>query len=636
MARPIVLGNGEMHVGLNEFSEVHDFYYPYVGGENHAAANALQHKIGVWVDDTFSWLHDGTWTVAQRYLPDTLIAVSSWRNDGLGVLIESTDTVDSDQSAFLRTFHIVNLSDTARDIRLFMHQVFVISNSLSSDTARYIPQLDAISHHKGQRVFLISGRTGDATFDQHTVGMNGIQGYAGSYIDAEDGVLSGNNVEHGRVDSVVRFSLSLGAHDSGRVDYWCAAGKSLREATIIHKRIQKDGLLHRLLVTNEYWHKWIKPALVYADKLEPLHREPFLRSALIIKSQCDKRGALIASTDTTMLNWEKDSYVYCWPRDGAFSMWPLVRIGYVDEPLQFFHFCVRSLSNHGYLEHKYEPSTAVASSWHPYVLNGKPILPIQTDESAIVIFLFVQFWQRHKKTVPLAEFYDSLISPIANFLAGYTRSDGLPSASFDLWERLHRTSTYTTAVTYASLEAAALLADEMDQAEDALRWRTASENMKVAGQKLFVENGVLIKGIDADNNIDDTLDISSAYGALMFGYIDDETVVEATFHAISDKLASGEGLARFADDEYNRSDANSVGNPWFISSLWMAQYLLEKGDTHAAVKHIDWVISKALPTGVLAEQIDPTTNTSLSVVPLTWSHAELVSTLLDTIDRKTQ
>lgn len=34
MARPIVLGNGEMHVGINKFGEVHDFYYPYVGQEN--------------------------------------------------------------------------------------------------------------------------------------------------------------------------------------------------------------------------------------------------------------------------------------------------------------------------------------------------------------------------------------------------------------------------------------------------------------------------------------------------------------------------------------------------------------------------------------------------------------------------
>ena len=38
MSRPIVLSNGHMHVGLNTFGLVHDFYFPYVGQENHAAA----------------------------------------------------------------------------------------------------------------------------------------------------------------------------------------------------------------------------------------------------------------------------------------------------------------------------------------------------------------------------------------------------------------------------------------------------------------------------------------------------------------------------------------------------------------------------------------------------------------------
>jgi GH15 family glucan-1,4-alpha-glucosidase len=61
MARPVVLSNGQLFVGLDENALVHDFYYPYVGLENLTNARSLQHKIGVWVDGVFSWTDDGTW-----------------------------------------------------------------------------------------------------------------------------------------------------------------------------------------------------------------------------------------------------------------------------------------------------------------------------------------------------------------------------------------------------------------------------------------------------------------------------------------------------------------------------------------------------------------------------------------------
>ena len=60
MARPIVLSNGNMHVGINKFGLVHDLYYPYVGLENHSAGKDLRHKVGIWVDGSVSWLDDGS------------------------------------------------------------------------------------------------------------------------------------------------------------------------------------------------------------------------------------------------------------------------------------------------------------------------------------------------------------------------------------------------------------------------------------------------------------------------------------------------------------------------------------------------------------------------------------------------
>ena len=40
-----------------------------------------------------------------------------------------------------------------------------------------------------------------------------------------------------------------------------------------------------------------------------------------------------------------------------------------------------------------------------------------------------------------------------------------------------------------------------------------------------------------------------------------------------------------------------------------------------------WATERALPSGVLAEQVHPKTGAPLSVSPLTWSHAEFVGTV---------
>ncbi|MFZ3009566.1 MAG: hypothetical protein WA030_00915, partial [Candidatus Microsaccharimonas sp.] len=141
MARPIVLGNGELHVGLNKYGLVHDFYYPYVGFENHAAGENLRHKVGVWIDGTMSWLDDDKgWSFSFRYPHTALIGHTLATHKVLQIVLEFDDCVDADVSLFMRNIHVVNHADTAREIKLFMYQAFAIGDSRSNtDTAQYLP-----------------------------------------------------------------------------------------------------------------------------------------------------------------------------------------------------------------------------------------------------------------------------------------------------------------------------------------------------------------------------------------------------------------------------------------------------------------------------------------------------------------
>ncbi|MFN2529650.1 MAG: glycoside hydrolase family 15 protein, partial [Candidatus Baltobacteraceae bacterium] len=50
-------------------------------------------------------------------------------------------------------------------------------------------------------------------------------------------------------------------------------------------------------------------------------------------------------------------------------------------------------------------------------------------------------------------------------------------------------------------------------------------------------------------------------------------------------------------------------------------------DLAPAASHIEWVTDHTLESGILAEQVHPYTGAPLSVSPLTWSHAALVTTI---------
>jgi len=643
MARAIVLSNGELHVGLNKFGLVHDFYFPYVGLENHAAGQHLRHRVGVWVEGSISWLDDEhDWSFTFSYPHSALIGHTVALNQKLGITLEFDDCVDASFSAFLRNIHVINHFDRKRDVRLFMHQAFAIGDSRSNtDTAQYLPDSDAVLHYRGRRAFIISGSYDDKPFDQYTVGLFGIENHEGTYRDADDGELSFGNVEHGRVDSTIRFRMEIDAHSSTRVHYWIAAGTSMREALYIHKQINDVGLQSRLNETADWWHKWLEPTIVAADRIDPEHRENFIHSMMIIKSQIDKRGAVIASTDTTMLNYSRDAYAYCWPRDGAFVLWPLIRMGYTDEAYRFFEFCKRGLHPNGYLMHKYRADGALGSSWHPYIQDGVIAPPIQEDETALVLFVFVQYYQMHPSPNLIKDFYATFVLPMADFLAGYIQEEtGLPKPSYDLWEQSFSTTTYTTSVVHAALLAASEMADAAGDGDNAVKWRSVAGDIMSAAHKHLYNperkafyHGLLVKDGQIIKN--DTIDCSGVFGAFMFGlFAADSDELTSSVETLKELFGINQGalgLPRYENDDYRRSNQSVTGNYWFICSMWLAQYYIEKNQNDKAKEILDWVKSHSLSTGMMAEQIDPVSEEIISPAPLTWTHAEYVSTLLDSI-----
>ena len=624
---------------------VHDLYYPYVGFENHSAGTGLRHKIGVYVDGEISWTDDDSWTFDFFYPHTALIGNTIAKNERLGIILEFDDTVDAEMSVLIRNIHVINHSEKQREIKLYMHQAFAIGDSRSNtDTAQYLPDSNAILHYRGRRAFVIGGATDSAPFDQFTIGLFGDDEHEGSFRDAEDGKLSSNVVEHGRVDSILGFTLNIEAHSSSRVHYWIAAGMSTREALYIHRQVQEQGVDKRIQKTADWWQEWLRPAIDAAKRLPKDYQERFIESVMIIKSQMDKRGAIIASTDSTLLNYSKDGYAYSWPRDGANVVWPMIRLGYYQEAYRFFEFCQRGLHPGGYLMHKYRADGALGSSWHPYVHGDTVAAPIQEDETALVVFVFVQFYNLSKDSSLIKDFYHSMIKPMANFMAEFTdETTGLPKPSYDLWEERFLINTHTTAVTYAGLLAASELATVAGDEESAVKWRNAADDIQQAAQKYLFneERQVLYRGLSVEHgtiNYDATIDCAAIFSSYMFGLFGaDSQQMKAsiettmkTFKATPERP----GLPRYENDEYRRATPAVTGNWWYITTLWKAQYDIEQGNTDEAKKTIEWVNAHMLSTGMMGEQIDPLTEEIIAPTPLTWSHAEYIGTLIDLLGRE--
>ena len=223
---------------------------------------------------------------------------------------------------------------------------------------------------------------------------------------------------------------------------------------------------------------------------------------------------------------------------------------------------------------------------------------------------------------------------------------GLPKESYDLWEEKLGIHTFTCSTVYAGFLAAANFEDEFGTVTKAKVLRQAAERLKQAMLKhLYDEQlGYFIKMVYYENGEmkrDTTLDFSSAYSIFQFDVlpVTDERVtksMESCKQRLYCNTASG-GYARYENDYYYRVDQNIPGNPWFITTLWLAEYYIKKAkteqDLRPAIEIFKWVTDLALPTGVLPEQIHPHTKEPVSVAPLTWSHAGFVIAIVKYLEK---
>lgn len=645
MARSVVLGNGNALVGLDARGQVRDFYFPFVGLENHVGGESgIYHRIGVWADGKFAWFDDESWQITTRYGGDTFHNLLSARNEKLGVELEFDDVVYNEKNILVRKVSARSLSKPC-SAKLFFHQAFQIYESHRGDTAYFDPRNSSVIHYKGRRAFLVNAFHHDQPFDDYSVGVFESEGMEGTFRDAEDGKLSKNPIEHGQVDSVIGLSMDLEADKWDVVYYWLAAGKSIEEVFELNSYVLEKTPEHLLRTTKDFWKAWVGKDSPISGLLDESLANLFRSSLFVIRAHADNNGAIIASTDYDMLQYGHDTYSYMWPRDASMAALALDKIGDTHIVERFFDFCNDVITADGYFMHKYRPDKSLGSSWHPWLRDGRLELPIQEDETALTIAVLWEHYRASKDLEFVENVYNSLIKKAADFMSSYINPQtGLPHPSYDLWEEKYGTSTFTASAVYGALTAAGNFANLLGKTQDEERCRKTAERIKegIVSSLYDEKTGLFHKMInvtDGHKVVDKTVDTSSVYGIFAFGVlgIDDprlERAVNETEKILSIKTEVG-GLARYEGDRYYNpeEDGRIPGNPWFITHLWMAKYHISraknKEELDKARERLEWVVKHASPSGILSEQIDPWSGELISATPLTWSHAEFIlATLL--------
>ncbi|GMR04751.1 MAG: glycoside hydrolase family 15 protein [Thermodesulfobacteriota bacterium] len=645
MPRDIPVGNGNLLIAFDKSYLLRDFYFPHVGQENHTGRDPF--RMGVWCNGEFSWIPKG-WKITLDYLDDSMATDVELVNEALGLKIHSADIVDFHDNVYLRKMTVINESSVKKDVRIFMCQDFHIYGNDIGDTAAYRPDVNGVLHYKDKRYFLINIFANKKHgVDLFATGVKEHGPYEGAWKDAEDGVLSGNAIAQGAVDSVIGIPMVLEPGESDTCYYWISVGTDWNEVRALNEKVRKKTPEKIFKRTFDYWRLWVNKEGFSFELLPERLIRLYKRSLLVIRTQIDNCGSIVAANDSDVIKFNRDTYSYMWPRDGALTAYALDLAGFHEITRRFFNHCARIIEKEGYFLHKYNPSGSPASSWHPWIKGKTPQLPIQEDETALVIWALWKHFELTRDVEFIKPLYRPLIKNAADMMMDFRDgSTGLPLPSYDLWEERQGILTFTSSAVYGGLKAAAgfarafgeeTLAEEYERGAGELR-RGMDRHLYLAEEKRFARMVTMTGG--TVDKVDSTVDASLA-GIFGFGAYDpDDEMVKNTMAQVHDKLLCRTdvgGIARYEGDEYYRRSDRVPGNPWFVTTLWMAWYYIasakDEDDIKKAMTIMEWVAERALKSGVLAEQVDPITDEPLSVSPLTWSHATFVGVVHEYLNK---
>lgn len=675
MSTALVLSNNKLLVNIDYDLQLKDLYFPYIGQENHL--NKYLNKMFLYFDGKFHDVNSNEWIIKIEYFKESMIGISSIEHKTSALKIEFEDYISPRNNIYIREFKVINLGDHSKEVYLYFQNNFSLAESDFADTVVWYQPIGCLIQYKKDRYI---GCGTQSKFYQFSCAAKSDNKGLGVFPNL-NGSLNFNPVSTGNVNSCVSFKFNINAHSSFKSNIYYTCAENLEGISklskylnanslevIKNKVIKNDLTFISKLKTNSNLKKLDK--LIDADKVETISNL-YLRSHLIVRSQIDSCGAIIAANDGQYLKSDgTDSYSYFWPRDGANITLSMITSNLQSDTEKYFNYIFNFIENKGYFLHKYFPSTKgknkfLGSSWHPWVSDlGNTQLPIQEDATALNLYVFAAYIEKFSSYQLLSKYWPKIKNMI-KFLMNYTfrnydegtninryvegfvfdnkdpyltlKNSYLPLPSYDIWEQYYGVFTYTAVTVYAALQKAVNILEIKGEHKLTQKVINFLPKLKNDIEKYLFDDSSkkYIKGIRSNTKMseliyDKTAD-SSLFALSQFNFLapDDPKLINTLSDLISRlslKTSIG-GLARKENDHYLKLNNDYTGNPWFLPIFWKAQNEISKNKLNEAINTLDWVLQHTDQTGLMAEQVDPYSGYGLSVKPLTWNHAEFIQTI---------
>mgnify|MGYP001029164365 CR=1 FL=1 len=629
-----VVGNGSMLGCISETGELIRLYWPEIDHPQHIE-KMLTGFFDANISNSTMWFSEGDHETTQNYIKDTNILRTTVKISKLSLEVVQTDFCIPDKHVLVRHYSVKNIGAKSSHIKMGLAS-HTISHTFDLGNTMFDFSTDTLIHYRHGNYWAIAS---DLEVKQFQIGNN-------PFGSLWDGYLNGIDSIGMSPDGALLWDFGTIAPGQEKcITVHLVFSHSMNSLKDLIQDVKNIGYNELLGFTKQYWLDFLNKTLNIDSGDEEINKV-YKRSLLLFKLMSDKNtGGLLASPEIDEGFTQCGRYAYCWGRDAAFIASALDEAGLFKESEKFYDWALKTQDSEGFWHQRYHMNGNLAPSWG-----------IQIDETGSIIF---GMWQHflHVKSMHFLEKVWPYVYKAAKFLERFIDSDtGLPLPSFDLWEERMGEHTYSTAAVVAGFYAAANIAEQLGiETQKVYQWRNIAESMKKSLEvnltdnadsenKIFLRsvrvklnpwgsepssNTVVInvnpKGYSREvSMVDDKTDISLLGTVVPFNiYKPDHTIVRNTVRKIEETLLCNNvgGIYRYEADNY------AGGNPWIVSTLWLALYYIEIGNITKAREYFRWSVKSATSLGFLPEQVDKNSGKPCWVIPLTWSHAMYVLVL---------
>lgn len=377
----------------------------------------------------------------------------------------------------------------------------------------------------------------------------------------------------------------------------------------------------------------------WTDIASQLQRTPHApsavrRSALILEAlRHTPTGSMLAAATTSLpecvggvRNWD---YRFCWPRDASMSCRSLALLGRTEPGLALIDWLIDRV------DHATRPDLL------------RPLYPLSGDDSLPEATLAELAGYRGSRPVRIGNAADGQVQldalgPIADLIATLWNAAGrLPDGHLDLLQQLAEVViNHWRAPDHGIWEIR--LARQHNVVSKVMCWQVLDRAIEVfsragrtipsawARERSAIHSDVLAHGWNPRLGT-----FVAAYGQTHLdagllllgtcGFIEpSDTRYVATLLAVERTLCDGPAVYRYRhEDGLSGSEGGML-----ICTGWLIDALAAVGRVDEAEMWFDRLLAAAGPTGLLAEQIDPATETPLGNVPQAYSHLAVINAAL--------